>query len=365
MIDNDNFALNVPFNSVSFGQLGALITRELYKKNLNPCIFPIGGQVDLNCQTDLSQEFVNWLQNNINKSIKTHKRTNPTLKLWHFNGSLESISNEQTLFSFWECDSPTAEEINIIKNNKKVIVTNQYCKDILETYGCKNIVKVHVGFDKYNFKKIEKQYFDDGRISFLLPGKLELTRKRTAKVIQAWIKKFGNDKRYFLNCAIHNPFIPPDQLNNLYNQITNGQRYFNVQFLGYMPSNAQVNDCLNANEIVIGMGTEGWNIPLFTGLGLGKYAIALNVAGHKEFCNSENSILVNPSGKIPIYDNMFFQQGQIFNQGNCFDFDENEFISACELAIEKAKSNPVNLSGLKLQETFTSEKMVNNLLKEI
>lgn len=365
MINGDNFALNVPYNSVSFGQLGILISRELHKRNLNPCIFPISGQADLSCQTDLSPEFIQWFQNNAQKALKTHKRENPTLKLWHLNSSLESLSNEQTLLTFWECDNPTAEELNIIRNNKKVIVTNQYCKDILETYGCKNIVKVPLGFDKYNFKKLDKKYFDDGRISFLLPGKVELTRKRTAKVIQAWVKKYGNNTKYFLNCMTHNPFIPPDQLANLYNQILGGKHYSNVQFLGYMPHNSQVNDCINASEIVLGMGTEGWNIPLFSALNLSKHVVALNVAGHKEYCDNSNSVLLSPSGKIPIYDQMFFHQGQIFNQGNCFDFSDDEFLSACDVAIERVKSNPLNTEGAKLQERFSSELMVDNILKEM
>ncbi len=360
----NEFALNIPYNSVSFGQLGQLISREIASKGLNPCIFPIG-QVDLSAQDNLPQEYANWLQNNINKSLKTHRRENNVLKLWHINGSLESISNNQILLTFWECDSPTAEELNIIRNNKKVIVTNEYTKNILEEYGCKNIVKVPLAFDKYNFMKLDKKYFNDGRINFLFPGKFEITRKRTVKVIQAWIKKFGNNPKYFLNCAIHNVFIPQDQLNNLYNQILGGNKVGNVQFLNYMPKNSQVNDCINSNEIVIGMGTEGWNYPLFHALCLSKHVVALNVAGHKEFCNAENSVLVSPSAKIPIYENMFFHPNQPFNQGNCYDFSEDEFIAACEEAIKRVENNPTNENGAKLQEQFSSEKLVDTLLKEI
>lgn len=365
MIENDNFTLNVPINPVSFGVVSTLLLREIHKLNLNPSIFPIGN-VDLSTNTKLPPEFVQWLQNNINKAFRTHKRDlHKVFKLWHFSGGLEAVGNHQTLLSFYECDSPTPEELNIIKNNKKVIVTNEYTKNILNTLGCDNVVKVPLAFDKYNFYKNDKQYFNDGRISFLLPGKLELTRKRTAKVVQTWIKKFGGNKKYFLNCAVHNGFIHPDQLKGLYNQILEGKPCPNVQFLDYMPNNEMFNDALNAHEIIIGMGTEGWNLPLFFGMCLQKHAIALNVAGHKEFCNSENAVLVSPCGKIPIFDQMFFHQGQPFNQGSCFDFDPDEFISACEITIKRVESNPQNVAGLKLQDEFSSEKFAQNILKEM
>ena len=51
---------------------------------------------------------------------------------------------------------------------------------------------------------------------------------------------------------------------------------------------------------------------------------------------------MNPSGKIPVYDGMFFQEGTPYNQGNIYDFDEDEFIEACEKVIERVKASRVN-----------------------
>jgi hypothetical protein len=60
---------------------------------------------------------------------------------------------------------------------------------------------------------------------------------------------------------------------------------------------------------------------------------------------------------------MFFQKGTDFNQGQIFDWDEDDFISACEEAIKKTKSNPINEEGLKLQEEFTYSKTLDKLLE--
>ena len=51
-----NFAVNFPINSVSFGQVSTLILRELYKRNMNPCIFPIG-DTDLSVQAEDKEFF--------------------------------------------------------------------------------------------------------------------------------------------------------------------------------------------------------------------------------------------------------------------------------------------------------------------
>ena len=48
------------------------------------------------------------------KALHSHNRDNPIFKLWHLNGSLESLSKDQLLFTFYELDQPTKQEINII-----------------------------------------------------------------------------------------------------------------------------------------------------------------------------------------------------------------------------------------------------------
>ena len=113
-----DFSINCPVNSVSFGQVSTAILREFHKKGMEPCIFPIGGNLDLSTQKE-DKEFSDWLTNCSNKALYSHNRDIPTFKLWHLNGSLESLSRDQALFTFYELDQPTKQEINIAKNNTK------------------------------------------------------------------------------------------------------------------------------------------------------------------------------------------------------------------------------------------------------
>lgn len=354
-----NFSVNLPINSVSFGQCSIAILRELFKKNLNPCIFPIG-QPDGSSQ-EISKEFGDWINQCINKAICDHKRKNPILKLWHLNGSLESFSERQTLMTFYELDNPTQHELNIVRNNEKVIVTSNYTKQIFEENGLSNIYYVPLGFDSYNFNKKDKKYFKDDRIVFNVLGKFE-KRKQHEKVIKSWIKKYGNNPDYFLQCAIYNPFLSQQENEEIVKRLFDNKNYFNIQFLGFMPQNALYNDFLNSASIVIDMGTEGWSLPSFHSVAMGKHGVLLNCAGIKEWATEENSSLINPNGKIPCYDGKFFVYGQPFNQGNIFDFDEEEFLDGCEKAIKKVKTNPINEKGLELQKEFTFSKTLEKIL---
>jgi glycosyltransferase involved in cell wall biosynthesis len=222
---------------------------------------------------------------------------------------------------------------------------------------------VPLAFDADNFEVINKKYHEDDRIVFIVCGKLE-KRKRHEKIIQAWVKRFGDDKRYFLHCAVYNHFLTPEQNNAMISRVLDNKKYFNVSFFPNMAKNVTYNDFLNASDIVIGMsGGEGWGLPEFQAVALGKHGVIMNAHGYKGWANEENSVLVNPSEKIDCYDGVFFREGQEFNQGQIFDFDEDELVNAFEVALDRHKTSPVNENGLKLQKEFTFKNTVDSLLK--
>ena len=102
------FAVNVPINPSSFGQVSTAILRELHKEGAEPSLFPIGGSASLDSQ-DKSDKFEAWIKNCVEKAF-SHDRENPCLKVWHLSGSLQSFSKEQMLFTFHETNKPTTQE---------------------------------------------------------------------------------------------------------------------------------------------------------------------------------------------------------------------------------------------------------------
>lgn len=355
----NNLALHLPLNSVSFGQVSFCILRELYEKKLSPSLFIIGDKIEITTQSKITEDFATWIKGCREKAHLEHDRKTPIIKLWHLTGSLESYSEKQTLVTFYELDSPTPYEINVVKNNKTVF-TSEYSKEVFAEAGAESEY-VPLGFDKWNFHKTDRNYFPN-RITFNIVGKFE-KRKHHARIIKAWVKKYGNNPDYFLQCAIHNPFFSEKDNLEVYNNVLGGKSYYNVQFFNFFETNDQYNDFLNSGDIVVGMsGGEGWGLPEFHSVALGKHAVILNASAYKGWANEKNSVQVHPCGKWPAEDGKFFQKGSAFNQGNIYTFSEGELIEACEEAEKRVRKDSVNSEGLKLQEDFTYTNTVDKLL---
>ncbi len=356
------FALHLPINPVSFGQVSLALLREIFSRGLSPCVFPVGEQIDISAE-DSTEESKRWLNSCINKRNTVHDRNNPVFKLWHINGGIESVSKKQILYTFHETDKPTKEEVNICKSNDLCLFSSEYTKTIFSEKGVSGD-KLPLGFDSHNFKQKEGAYIE-GKIVFNLCGKLE-KRKNHNNVIRAWLKKYGNQKDYVLQLAVNNPFLKQETYSKFLQEIFQGKKYYNVNILPVMQKNSVFNDFLNSGNIILGMsGAEGWGLPEFQSVAIGKHSVILNATGYKEWATEENSVLVEPSKKVEIYDNIFFKKGSPFNQGNMFSFEEDSFINGCEKAVERYKSNNLNQKGLKLQDEFKVSNTVDKMLELI
>ena len=121
--------------------------------------------------------------------------------------------------------------------------------------------------------------------------------------------------------------LTEDQNKAIWNALLKGKDYWNVHFFQYFQTNEQYNDFLNSGHIIMSMsGGEGWGLPEFQSVAMGKHSVTLNATGYKGWANSENSALVYPASKEEAYDNKFFVKGASYNQGQVFWFDEEDFI---------------------------------------
>jgi hypothetical protein len=342
-----------PINSLSFGNVSFNLLKEMFKKSMEVAIFPIG-KVELSSFSGIDESFKSWLEDGINNRYSKIDKDDTTLHMWHLNGAEERISKNKILYSFYELDEPTEEELKISEFQDKIVFSSSYAQSKFPNSGF-----APLGFDD-DFHKIDKEYMP-GKTHFGIMGKYE-KRKHTKKIIQAWIKKYGNNYKYQLSCCITNPFFKKQDMEGLINDILGGKRCGNVNFLPYLPKNSQVNDYLNSIDIDIGgmSGAEGWNLPSFNSTCLGKWSVVLNATSHKDWANKDNCVLVEPDGKEPVYDQAFFTKGSQFNQGSIYTFDEDEFVSAMEKAELLCKNS--NTEGEKLKEKFTYSKTLENIL---
>jgi hypothetical protein len=357
-------AFKGPLNSLSFGNVSLNFLRSLYHKKREVSIFPVGEKGDLSAFDKISQGFKEWLQKGVGERHKNVKPEDKTLQMWHINGSENRVTKNQTLYTFYELDSPTETEINLVKLQDKVIFSSSEARDIFRAKGCTNTESVGLGFDP-DFKKTNKTYLED-KIHFGLMGKWE-KRKHTEEIIKAWTELYGENYKYQLTCCVNNPFIEKEQMKSLITGATGGERIGNINFLNFLPKNSQVNEFINAIDIDLSglSGAEGWNLPAFNATCMGKWSVVLNCSSHKDWANEDNSLLVSPSGKEPAADGMFFHDAGDFNIGNKYTFDKEEVKEAMKEAENKVRAKQENKLGLETGKEMTYEKSINKILEII
>lgn len=350
-----------PLNSLSFGNVSYNILRQLWRKGVNVMLYPIGNS-DLSAYDKIDKEFAAWLQESVQSANSKINPDIPSFKLWHLNGSQNRVGSKQVLYTFYELDKPTKDEINLAKFQNKIYFSSSYAANQFKNFGV-NASVLPVGFDE-DFHKTNKQYLNPDVVHFGLMGKFE-KRKHTEKIIKLWLSKYGNNNKYQLSICVTNPFFKEDEMKAILLNCLGGKRYTNINFLPYLKTNSEVNDFMNAIDIdLTGLsGAEGWNLPAFNATCLGKWSIVLNATSHKDWANKSNSILIEPNGTEPCYDGKFFQEGTPFNQGNIFTWDSDVVSQAMDEAVSKKGQN--NTEGEKLKDEFSYSKAVDRLLKGI
>ena len=354
--------LDVPINGVSFGNVSYNILRQLWRKDVNVMLYPYGGQVQLDSFDKTSEDFYKWLVESTEKANLNINKDMPCLKLWHLNGSHQRSSAKQALYTFYELDEPTQNEVNLAKLQDKIYFSSNYSADKFKEKGVDAGV-IPVGFDE-DFHKTDKQYLNPDVVHFGLMGKFE-HRKHTEEIIKLWLSKYGNNNKYQLSVCVTNPFFKKEEMDNLLNNCLEGKRYTNINFLPFLRTNSEVNELLNAIDIdLTGLsGAEGWNLPAFNSTCLGKWSIVLNETAHRDWANNTNSILIESNGKKPAYDGKFFQEGMPFNQGNIYTWDSDVVAQAMDTAV--SKKGQINTAGEELKNKFSYSNSVDRLLKGI
>ena len=354
--------VEAPVNRLSFGNVTYNILRQLWRKGVDVIWFPLGGNADFSAFDKVDKDFIQWLQASANSSNKKIKKNIPTFKLWHLNGSHQRCTKNQILYTFYELDEPTEEEINLANFQDKIYFSSSYAANIFKKHGV-DADFLPVGFDE-DFHKTNKQYLNPDIVHFGLMGKFE-KRKHTEKIIKLWLSKYGNNNKYQLSVCVTNPFFKKEDMDNILGNCLEGKNYSNINFIPYLSTNSEVNELLNAIDIdLTGLsGAEGWNLPAFNATCLGKWSIVLNATAHKDWADKENSILVEPNGKEEAYDNYFFTKGRSWNQGNIHPWDSDIVSQAMETAVSKKGQN--NTAGEELKNKFSYSASVDTLIKSL
>jgi hypothetical protein len=358
--------IDAPINNLSLGNVSLNIFRELLERNhLISSFFPVGENADFSAYDKLNPEIRTRMIDLGMNRLRNLKREDPTLKVWHIQNSERKLSDNQYLFSFYETDSPTLEEIRILQAQTHTFFSCSETVECFKKRGVDNVSFVPLGFDK-DFYKTGKEYLGKGVVHFGLIGKWE-KRKNTERIIRTWLRLFGGKKEYQLSCLVDNPFFQPEIMHQLKVQAMDGKHWNNINFLPRLKTNSEVNELYNAIDIDLSgiNANECWNLPSFNSACLGNVCVVGNAMAHKDWAQGENIVLVEPEGKEDCYDGVFFQKGLPFNQGRFYKISDEAIEDGILRGYGVFKNSLGKYDRSDLINKFSYKNTVDQILKVI
>ena len=286
----------------------------------------------------------------------------PSFRLAHQFDMAPSIGRGKRVgFTYFEMDTLTRLEQHHLNSLDHLFVPTEWAKQVCINSSVNvPITVVGSGYNDAVFKDqpfLNKEYSTNSvnrnTCIFVSLGKWGV-RKQHDKIVEAcnlaFQDKSSNEVVLWMGC--HNQYIEGIVNNKIaaYKEILGDK----LTIIGRVPHQSYIRDIfLQAFCFVAPSLAEGWNLPLLEAMACGKHCIATNYSGHTEFCDESNALLIQPTGKIPARDGMWFTGGQT-NNGNWCEYSLDDLVEAMRTMYSTfEKRNMINEAGLKTAEKFT------------
>lgn len=230
----------------------------------------------------------------------------PCLKIWHQFDLLTRVGSGRYLaFPFFEVDKFNQKEIHHLNFADEIIVSSEWATQILEDNNINKTTHiVPMGVDTTIFDHTQKN--ETQNYVFMTVGKWE-KRKAHDTIIECFNKAFTAKDDVELWLATSNPFLNKEEENQWLNLVEQSPLRNKIKVFPRMKTHAHLAELMSYSNcgIYISRG-EGWNLELLETMAMNKPVIASNFSAHTEYCNSDNSFLVDIDEKELAVDNKWF-----------------------------------------------------------
>lgn len=343
--------LNAPINNLGYGQTGYNIFKELNKRDEDFVLFPIGPVDDGLYSHDLEKRC----------DVSRFDYNATSVKIWHQNALYDHISKTKRLgFPIFELESFSNEEKASLKCCDKILVCSEWAKQVVDSHNLGvDVSVVPLGVDTNIFKP--STVCRKEKTVFFNCGKWE-HRKGHDILLECFNRAFTPRSNVELWVMCDNPFLPDlsRAWEHRYKTSPLGDK---IRIVPRVRSHQDVYDVMKQVDCgVFPARAEGWNLELLELMACGKQVIATNYSGHTEFCNDENSLLVNVESLETAVDNIWFH-----GDGLWANLDKEQIDSIVEKMqyVHKRKSEGEdirNYKGIETAEKFTWSNTVDKLL---
>lgn len=336
-----------------YGITGYNIWKNIYAIDNSTTLFMMGGG---NLESEWDREGIN---NSINNKISFDKNK-PCFKLWHGNDFFTKPygNGKYGVLSFFETDKISDLEKVSYNLADIIFMPSLWAKNILEQNGInKQVVVCPQAVDTNIFNGItpEDKAQRDTYV-FINIGKWEI-RKGHDILIEIFNRAFESTDDVELWMINHNPFLDENQTNKWVNFYQNTKMSEKIRFFPRLPDQSTLAKIMSYSDCgIFPSRGEGWNNEAIEMMAMDKPIIITDYSAHTEYCNKDNSYLINIDELEPAIDNIWFNG----TNGNWASLGENQISQAAEYMKYVFKNNiRTNKNGLKTALNLTWKKTAN------
>lgn len=338
--------VNCPVGKTGYGITSLNITKTLSENfNVNVSLFPIGNNMELN--NDKEKELFTQLL----KNSHSFDKNAPCLKIWHQHDlSLRIGKGHFYTFPFFEIDALNSLERHHLNSCDYIFTASKWSKEILINNNIKVPIYVApLGVDMEVFSSPAKIKIDNGNYIFSHVGKWE-HRKSHDFLLSAFEKAFDVNDNVELWLLPHNMFLNEQEENQWLALVENNKLKDKIKIFNRLPTQYHLAEFIYYSDCGVFLSrAEGWNNEILEFMALNKPVIATNYSAHTEYCDTNNSYLVDIKELEIAHDGKWF-----FGQGRWAKLADNE-MEQTVLHMRSVYNNNIkdNPSGLETAKKYS------------
>ena len=351
--------LNAPINVTSYGYVSYNILKQLKKLNHDVKHIPIS-------QNSPDDEMLSNIKDVINKWDYHHFA--PCIKIWHQHNLGAFYGKGMRIgMPIFELEQFNEMELHNLKNPDRLYVCSKWAESVIKRQVKEqenNVKVIPLGVDRDIFKECELPTVD--KTIFGNFGKFE-TRKGHDVLPEIFNKAFEKDDDVLLVMMPHNFFLNKNETEEWIKKFKNTKIGDKIVFVGRQNSQSMVYNIMSQIHCgIFPSRAEGWNLEALELLSCGRHVIITNCTGHIEFCNKNNSLLIDmKSGYEPAKDIKFFD-----GRFNWKKFGKDEIYQTVEhlRSIHKKRKEgklSLNKNGIKTSKIFSWENTAKTIVEDI
>lgn len=345
--------LMTPIGGGSLGVIGCNILKALRSADIEASLFPIGEQISFNDQKelDLCGGSIRYARNFSYKA--------PTIKLWHPHElAIKPGKGKYYGWIFLETDDLTASDIHNIKCCDTIIVSAEWMKDVLFRYKThKHITVVPNAVDCEIFdRNILKDTYTENYVFFSY-GCWDL-RNGYDFLIKAFNVAFTPKDKVELRILPYNEFLKDEELQVWLKIVSMSPIKDKISIYNRMDTQHDLAHFISQADCGIfthRLATYG--NPVLETMAMNKPIIITNYRSYIDYCDPENSFLINIPEEEKAYDGRL-----LFGTGNWAKLGKSEFDTTVDYLRYVHKNHvTTNENGVNTATKFSINNMGQNI----